>query len=108
PLGYSTLARPAGDEAARGLWPLNCGIVGREQRRLIATLGIRYVTLHRGLFRGASHADLLVAARAGLRGAGFRRIAHGGEVELWRLDGRAKTSPRPRTQACRAWAEKAL
>ncbi|MDX6514836.1 MAG: hypothetical protein QOH73_502, partial [Gaiellaceae bacterium] len=91
PLGYSTLARPAGDRAARGLWPLNCGVVGSAQRRLIAELGIRFVTLHRGLFRGAGRTDLVAAARAGLRGAGFRRIALGGEVELWRLEGRAKT-----------------
>jgi hypothetical protein len=108
PLGYSTVARPSGDKAGRGLWLMNCGIVGAEQRRLLGLLGVRYVTLHRGLFRGTSHQKFLGAARAGLRGAGFRPVARGGEVELWRLEGRPKLSLRPQTDACRSWMEKAF
>jgi hypothetical protein len=108
PLGYSTVARPSGDRAGRGLWLMNCGIVGEAQRRLIGRLGVRWVTVHRGLFRGTGRQRFVAAAEAGLRGAGFHRVARGGEVQLWRLDGRPRVSVRPLTKACRSWMTKAF
>ena len=106
PLGYSTVARPRVDAVARRLWLLNCGVVGPDARSLLAGLGVRYVALHSGVYEAAGHLSVVGSARAGLREAGFRRMASAGRVELWRLTGAPRqTAVRPSAE-CRDWHHK--
>jgi hypothetical protein len=80
PQGYSTLAPPAADRLARELRGLSCG-----RGEIPPALGIRYVTVHRGLyaqsrFFGASCPD---DAEAALRRAGWRLLARDGLIATY-------------------------
>jgi hypothetical protein len=80
PQGYSTLAPRAADRLARELRGLSCG-----RGELPPALGIRYVTVHRGLyaqsgFFGASCPD---DAEAALRRAGWRLVAREGAIATY-------------------------
>ena len=80
PQGYSTLAPRAADRLARELRGLSCG-----RGELPPALGIRYVTVHRGLyaecgFFGASCPD---DAEAALRRAGWRLVARDGAIATY-------------------------
>jgi hypothetical protein len=108
PLGYSTVARPIAEDTARALWPLNCGVVSGRELGLLDALGVAYVTVHSGLFALRKHPRLVVAARAGLRDAGFRPIARGGVVELWRLEARPRPNHRTPSSECKAWEQNAF
>jgi hypothetical protein len=108
PLGYSTVARPTGDKAARGLWDMNCGIVGAQQQRLIRKLGVRFVTLHLGLFAQAGQSRFVPSVRSALSAAGFEAIARENEVELWRLKGAVRRSVRLMTSRCADWQRRAF
>jgi hypothetical protein len=108
PLGYSTVARPVADRTARALWPLNCGVVGPAAAALVGRLGVRFVELHRGLFRARGHEALIGGARSGLRRMGFVRIARSGPIELWRLDAEPRPVAAAPTPACRRWQRNAL
>jgi hypothetical protein len=80
PQGYSTLASRAADRLARELRGLSCG-----RGELPPALGIRYVTVHRGLyaqsrFFGAPCPD---DAEAALRRAGWRLVARDGAIATY-------------------------
>jgi hypothetical protein len=83
PNGYSTTAPLEADRLARRLRRLNCGGWSDELERL----GIRYVTVHRGVYRQSPYdADRCAdrAARA-LERHGFARVAGEGPIELYAL-----------------------
>ena len=83
PSGYSTTAPRAADGVARRLRALNCGAWTDEVERL----GIRYVTVHRGVYRQSPYdADHCAAAASrALERHRFRRLAHDGPIELYAL-----------------------
>ena len=64
PQGYSTTAPPAADRLARELRGLSCG-----RGTVPPELGVRFVVVHRGLYRAERF------LRAGLRGQGRDRAA---------------------------------
>jgi hypothetical protein len=80
PQGYSTLAPPAADRLARELRGLSCG-----RGPVPAELGVRFVAVHRGLFRQSEFFAPACAARAEqrLRGDGWRLLARDGPVSTW-------------------------
>jgi hypothetical protein len=77
PQGYSTLARPAADRLARKLRALSCG-----RGQIPANLGIRYVTVHEGLYGQSGFFADGCAERAEemLRAHGWRLLAHDGAI----------------------------
>jgi hypothetical protein len=89
PAGYSTVApRDALDLMIR-LRPLNCGR-GDLPRRL----GVRYVAIHDGLYRGSGRVRPACRGPAlrRLRALGFRPVAEDGAVSVWRA-GPARRTP---------------
>jgi hypothetical protein len=83
PGGYSTTAPRPADRVARTLRRLNCGGWSNEVERL----GIRYVTVHRGVYRQSPFDADRCASAAGrtLERHGFRRLARDGPIELYAL-----------------------
>ena len=81
PGGYSTVAPVAADVLARRLERLNCGDwTGID----LAALGVRYVTLHQGLYTLNTVArNRAWFASLGLARHGWRKVARGGVVTLW-------------------------
>jgi hypothetical protein len=81
PQGYSTTAPPAADRLARELRGLSCG-----RGALPRSLGIRYVALHRGLYRqsGFFGAGCPARAEAWLREHGWQEIARAGAITVFR------------------------
>jgi hypothetical protein len=83
--GYSTTAPPAAERILDVLRPLQCGAWGEGREHLLQRLGVRYVAVHGGLYRG----NPLVApacrerAEAGLRRHGWRAVARDGPVALY-------------------------
>jgi hypothetical protein len=77
PEGYSTLAPPAADRLARALRPLSCG-----RGEIPADLGIRFVTVHRGLYAqsGFFGPDCAAEAEAMLQAQGWRLLARDGQI----------------------------
>jgi hypothetical protein len=80
PGGYSTVAPTAAYDLMKRLRPLNCG------RGDLARLGVRYVIVHEGLYRGSGRVrpGCRAPALRRLRALGFRPIARDGPVSLWR------------------------
>jgi hypothetical protein len=80
PQGYSTLAPPAADRLARELRGLSCG-----RGTIPAGLGIRFVTVHRGLYEqsGFFAADCADLAEAMLRAGGWRLLAREGPIATY-------------------------
>lgn len=81
PFGYSTTAPPAADRLARDLRGVSCG-----RGTVPAELGVRYVAVHRGLYRQSRFfapacAD---AAERALRRHGWTRLAGGAAISVWR------------------------
>jgi hypothetical protein len=84
PGGYSTVAPDEAEELARRLSRLNCGHWSPGGEALLKRLGIRYVTVHDGLYVDSPVVpDCRRAARRGLRAHGFRSVARGGAVTLY-------------------------
>jgi hypothetical protein len=77
PGGYSTLAPPAADRLARQLRPLSCG-----RGEIPTDLGVRFVTVHRGLYAqsGFFGAGCAARAEAMLRAHGWRLLARDGPI----------------------------
>ena len=77
PQGYSTLAPPAADRVARELRGLSCG-----RGRVPDGLGIRYVTIHRGLYAqsGFFGAGCAEHAASMLLADGWRLLARDGQI----------------------------
>ena len=77
PQGYSTLAPPEADRLARRLRGLSCG-----RGSVPPALGVRFVTVHRGLYRqsGFFAADCPERAERRLVRDGWRPVARGGPI----------------------------
>jgi hypothetical protein len=83
PGGYSTVAPREAEELARRLSRLNCGY-WRGGETLLARLGVRYVTVHDGLYVGNPVVpDCRRAGRRGLIAHGFRAVARDGVIRLY-------------------------
>jgi len=80
PQGYSTTAAPAADRLARELRALSCG-----RGTIPPGLGIRFVTVHRGLYAQSGFFGRGCAARAEetLRRSGWRLLARDGAISSW-------------------------
>ena len=80
PQGYTTTARRPADVLARDLRGLSCG-----RGSIPRALGIRFVTVHRGLYRqsGWFAAGCADAAEAALRRQGWALLARDGAVSSW-------------------------
>ena len=80
PQGYSTTATRASGLLARDLRGLSCG-----SGSLPPELGVRFVAVHRGLYRqsGWFAPDCADRAEAALRGDGWHRIGRDGEISIW-------------------------
>jgi hypothetical protein len=83
PGGYSSVAPRSADRTARRLVPLNCGAWSPRLGRELRALGVRYVTVHGGLYADPAVPDCAVRAMRTLRRHGFRRIARDGAVTLY-------------------------
>jgi hypothetical protein len=84
PGGYSTVAPREAEDLARRLSRLNCGYWDRGAERLLNRLGIRYATVHDGVYEDSPVVpDCRRAGRRGLRAHGFRLVAVGGAVTLY-------------------------
>jgi hypothetical protein len=84
PGGYSTVAPREAEDLARRLSRLNCGYWNRDGERLVRRLGLRFVTVHGGLYENSPVVpDCRRAARRGLSAHGFRPIARDGPVTLF-------------------------
>jgi hypothetical protein len=77
PQGYSTLAPPVADRLARKLRGISCG-----RGEIPFDLGIRYVTVHRGLYAQSGFFDRSCPehAESALRDAGWRVLARDGPI----------------------------
>ena len=84
PLGYSTTAPPAADRLARELRGLSCGRGTVPQE-----LEIRFIAVHRGLYRqsGFFAAGCATRAEAALRREGWRLLARDGVISTWAAPG---------------------
>jgi hypothetical protein len=82
PQGYSTTAPPAADRLARELRGFSCGRGG-----IPPELGVRFVTVHRGLYAqsGFFAAGCATAAESRLRALGWRLLARDGAISAWQL-----------------------
>jgi hypothetical protein len=84
PGGYSTVAAREAEDLARRLARLNCGYWERGGEKLVTDLGIRYVTVHDGVYEDNPVVpDCRQTGRAGLRAHGFRPLARDGRVALY-------------------------
>ena len=81
PAGYSTTAPREADAVARRLRALNCGGWSVE----LARTGVRYVAVHRGMYRQSPFDGDRCAVRAvrALERHGFRRVAGDGTIALY-------------------------
>jgi hypothetical protein len=83
PGGYSTLAPRRADEIARALRPLMCG--RSPEPGLLDRLGVRYVAVHRGVYRAAGlPRSCPAAAVRELRRLGFRPLSSDGPISVFR------------------------
>ena len=80
PQGYSTTAPPAADRLARELRGLSCG-----RGTVPPELGVRFVVVHRGLYRQSGFFAPGCADRAetALRRHGWRLLARAGPISSW-------------------------
>ena len=81
PQGYSTTAPPAADGLARRLRGLSCG-----RGEIPPELGVRFVTVHHGLYEqsGFFAPGCADAAESRLRSLGWRLLARDGAISSWR------------------------
>ena len=80
PQGYSTTAPAAADRIARQLRGLSCG-----RGSIPSDLGIRFVAVHRGLYRQSDWfaSDCAERAEATLRRNGWTLLARDGAISSW-------------------------
>jgi hypothetical protein len=83
PQGYSTLAPRTATRVARELRGLSCG-----RGEVPRALGMRYVTVHRGLYAqsGFFGPTCPVQAEIALRAAGWRLLARDGPIATFERD----------------------
>jgi hypothetical protein len=80
PGGYSTIAPQEAAQLALRLEPLNCGDWRPRTEALLRRLGVRYVTLHAGLYAGTGRAWFAWQA---LVEHGYGEIARDGAITLF-------------------------
>jgi hypothetical protein len=80
PQGYSTVAPPAADRLARRLRGLSCG-----RGAIPVELGVRFVTVHRGLYDQSGFFGTACADRAEtmMRARGWRLLARDGPIATY-------------------------
>ena len=80
PQGYSTTAPTSADRLGRSLRGVSCG-----RGSIPASLGVRFVALHRGLYSqsGFFAPACADAAEAALRRTGWRLLARDGAISTW-------------------------
>lgn len=80
PQGYSTTAPPAADRLARELRALSCG-----RGEIPPELGVRFVTVHRGLYAqsGFFGPGCAAAAESQLQALGWKLLARDGAISAW-------------------------
>jgi hypothetical protein len=83
PGGYSTVAPRDADRVARELVPLNCGAWSPRLARRLRTLGVRFVTVHRGLYADPAVPDCAGRAERALTRNGYRLVSRDGPVALF-------------------------
>lgn len=84
PLGYSTLAPKSVTGLVRRLEPLDCGEWPAGTQRLLDRLGVRYLTVHGGVYTLSFVPDASWFAWGSLVRHGWRPFAHGGRVAALR------------------------
>jgi len=113
PTGYSTVAPRSTLAFPARYSRLNCGVWLPGDRARLAGLGIRMLLFHRGVFEQASLPGAWFAWR-GLEQQGYRPIAQGGSVWLFRLArGTAVQPPIPEPSRsapvyCDGWAGRVM
>src|SRR2546421_222651 len=87
PGGYSTVAPRAAYDLLKTLLPANCGRLDGAQLAMLRRLGVRYVAVHRALFRYRrlpKHGPTCTRSPA-RRLRSFPRLARDGEVAIYEL-----------------------
>ncbi len=82
PGGYATTAPKSAERVARSLVPLNCGAWSPRLERQLDRLGVRYVTVHRGLYADPAVPDCAGRAIRSLQRHGFRTVVAGRPISL--------------------------
>jgi hypothetical protein len=109
PAGYSTVAPKAVEPVIRRLEPLNCGAWTGGTDALLDRLGVRYVTVHDGVYVASTLLpDASWFAQRALVRHGFRPLAHGGAVTTfvrgtWRGGTPGAEPPRDWIPFCEGW-----
>src|SRR5205085_4352287 len=85
PGGYSTVAPRAAYDLLRTLLPLNCGRLDRAQLATLRRLGVRYVAVHRALFRYRRVEGAPCTPPGARRLRSFPRLARDGQVTIFVL-----------------------
>jgi hypothetical protein len=93
PAGYSTVAPRAAYDLLRTLLPINCGRLSAEQLATLRRLGVRYVAVHRALFRYRRVDEAPCTPPPARRLRSFPRLAADGSVTIYEL--RVRTRARP-------------
>ena len=85
PAGYSTVAPRAAYDLLRTLLPVNCGRLDRAQLATLRRLGVRYVAVHRALFRYRRVEGPAYTPPPARRLRSFPRLARDGGVTIFVL-----------------------
>jgi hypothetical protein len=85
PGGYSTVAPRAAYDLMRTLLPLNCGRLDGAQLEILRRLGVRYVAVHRALFRYRRVEGAACTPPSARRLRSFPRLARDGGVTIFML-----------------------
>jgi hypothetical protein len=85
PAGYSTVAPRAAYNLLRTLLPVNCGRLDAAQLATLRRLGVRYVAVHRALFRYRRIEGQPCTPPPARRLRSFRVLASDGEVTVFDL-----------------------
>ena len=97
PGGYSTVAPKRAANLALKLESLNCGDWRPGTEELLSRLGVRYITLHSGLFPPGQG----FFAWRGLNEHGWSELDRGGGIATFTAHGHATTPPIPHEPATR-------
>jgi hypothetical protein len=85
PAGYSTVAPRAAYDLLRTLVPVNCGRLDAAQLATLRRLGVRYVAVHRALFRYRRVGGAACTPPGARRLRSFPRLAQDGSVTIYAL-----------------------
>jgi hypothetical protein len=111
PAGYSTVAPRAAYDLLRTLLALNCGRLDAEQLATLRRLGVRYVAVHRALYRHRRVEGQSCTQPPAQQLRSFPRLAHDSRITIYELRSRsASASAKPASSApatcatsCASW-----